>query len=125
LSTFTLDELERAIRHPVAEPPCALLAEIHSVLIYNLRTIPFTRHSAVLSLNRQLPETKYDWQHNHGVTLYDVIEAAGDIGNNWERVALRHTEGREGWQDALLGCLKDVRAYSTIALFLSHCPAAC
>jgi hypothetical protein len=61
-----------------------------------------------MSLNRQLPETTYYWENHHGVTLYDVVEAMGDIGNNWERVALRHQEGRDGWQDALFGCLKDV-----------------
>src|ERR1700721_2994087 len=52
LSPFTLDEFEHAIRHPVMDPPCPLLAEVHSALIYNLRTVPFTRHSAVLSLLR-------------------------------------------------------------------------
>src|SRR5208283_2707043 len=52
LSTFTLDEFEHAIRHSMPDPPCPLLAEVHSTLIYNLRTVPFTRHSAVLSLLR-------------------------------------------------------------------------
>ncbi|KAG1719258.1 chromatin remodeling complex protein [Suillus lakei] len=50
LSTFTMDEFEHALRHSLIDPPCALLGEIHSTLIYNLRTVPFTRHSAVLLL---------------------------------------------------------------------------
>jgi bromodomain adjacent to zinc finger domain protein 1A len=108
LSTFTLDEFERALRHHVADPPCLLLAEIHSVLIYNMRTVPFNRHSAVISLNRERPERGYHWKARHGVTLSELTEVLGDVGNNWERVALRHQEGREGWQDALVGCIKDV-----------------
>lgn len=50
LSTFTLDEFEQAIRHSIDSPPCELLAEVHSALLYNLRTVPFTRHAAVTSL---------------------------------------------------------------------------
>jgi bromodomain adjacent to zinc finger domain protein 1A len=44
-----------------------------------------------------------------GVSVDQLTAAMADAGNNWERVALRHSEGREGWEDALLGCLKDVR----------------
>jgi bromodomain adjacent to zinc finger domain protein 1A len=108
LSTFTLDEFERALRHSVVDPPCLLLAEVHAVLIYNMRTVPFNRHSAVISMNRELPEREYFWKAHHGVTLSELTEAMGDIGNNWERVALRHQEGRDGWEDALVGCIKDV-----------------
>jgi len=32
-----------------------------------------------------------------------------EVGNNWERVPLRAAEGREGWEEALVGCLTDVR----------------
>jgi hypothetical protein len=34
-----------------------------------------------------------------------------EVGNNWERVALRHSDGRDGWEDALFGCLKDVCSF--------------
>ena len=37
-------------------------------------------------------------------------DAMAEVGGNWERVALRVNEGREGWEDAMVGCLKDVRA---------------
>lgn len=105
LSTFTLDEFEHAIRHAVDDPPCSLLAEVHSTLIYNLRTVPFHRHSAVLSLLRAR-----DLEDNEvlGNDTDALINAMADIGNNWERVPLRFSEGRVGWEDALLGCLKDV-----------------
>lgn len=43
-----------------------------------------------------------------GVNTDQLSAAMSDIGNNWERVPLRHSEGREGWEEALIGCLKDV-----------------
>ncbi|KAJ7293284.1 hypothetical protein C8J57DRAFT_21670 [Mycena rebaudengoi] len=91
LSSFTLDEFEHAIRHSAVDIPCSMLAEIHSTLIYNLRTVPFQRHSALVSLLR----------------LKDLVEDEAEVGNNWERVPLRHSEGRDGWEDAVFGCLKD------------------
>jgi len=110
LSPFTLDELEHAVRHSVLDPPCPLLAEVHSALIYNLRTVPFTRHSAVLSLLRLKGDMEADEAVDDvfGVSIERLSTAMADIGNNWERVPLRYSEGREGWEDALLGCLKDV-----------------
>ncbi|KAG1755110.1 chromatin remodeling complex protein [Suillus paluster] len=106
LSTFTMDEFEHALRHSLIDPPCALLGEIHSTLIYNLRTVPFTRHSAVLSLLR-LQDTLEENHRVLGVTVDELAGAMADVGNNWERVPLRHTEMRDGWEEALLGCLKD------------------
>jgi bromodomain adjacent to zinc finger domain protein 1A len=106
LSPFTLDEFELALRHPVNDPPCNLLGEIHSTLIYNLRTVPFTRHSALVSLLRLKEDGDADPEF--GVTVDQLTAAMADVGNNWERVPLRHGEGREGWEEALVGCLKDV-----------------
>ncbi|GLB36320.1 putative williams-Beuren syndrome DDT (WSD), D-TOX E motif containing protein [Lyophyllum shimeji] len=117
LSGFTLDEFEHAIRHSVADPPCALLAEIHSTLIYNLRTVAFQRHSALVSLMRVHEEQLQRGDAEDvvlGVPFEELTAAMADVGNNWERVPLRHTEGREGWEDALVGCLKD---HATIANF--------
>ncbi|THU94815.1 chromatin remodeling complex protein [Dendrothele bispora CBS 962.96] len=110
LSTFTLDEFEHAVRHSVTDLPCTLLAEVHSTLIYNLRTVPFQRHSAVLSLLRLKEDLEEDGKDDApmlGITIEDLTAAMADVGNNWERVPLRASEGREGWEDALLGCLKD------------------
>lgn len=104
LSTFTLDELEHAIRHSLVEPPCQLVAEVHSSLVYNLRTVTFQRHSAVMSL-MNAPEADGD---ELGVTVEELTTAMADVGNNWERTPLRHGEGREGWEESLVGCLKDV-----------------
>ncbi|KAK0233457.1 chromatin remodeling complex protein [Armillaria fumosa] len=105
LSTFTLDEYEHAIRHSVEDPPCPLLAEVHSILIYNLRTVPFHRHSAVVSLMEVEASNSDDMLL--GQSISNLTAAMADIGNNWERVPLRHAEGRQGWEDALVGCLKD------------------
>lgn len=91
-----------------------MLAEIHSTLIYNLRTVPFARHSAVLSLLRRKEELLGKGEEDDntlGVSIDDLSAAMADVGNNWERVPLRFTEGREGWEDALLGCLKDVNIF--------------
>jgi hypothetical protein len=91
--------------------PCPLLAEVHSTLIYNLRTVAFARHSAVLSLLRrkeQLESQGLEDDEFFGVDTDQLSAAVSDIGNNWERVPLRFSEGREGWEEALVGCLKDV-----------------
>jgi bromodomain adjacent to zinc finger domain protein 1A len=116
LSTFTLDEFEHALRHAHPDPPCALLAEIHSTLIYNLRTVTFQRHSALVSLLRLKAEAEEAdcSDEKFGVSIEELTAAMADVGNNWERVPLRHTEGREGWEDALMGCLKDVGHLTSI-----------
>ncbi|KAF8203049.1 chromatin remodeling complex protein [Pholiota molesta] len=94
LSVFSLDEFENALRHSAVDQPCPLLAEIHSTLIYNLRTVSFVRHSALLSLLKQKEDLEAKRQP-------DIMP-------------LRHGEGREGWEDALVGCLKD---HATITSF--------
>ncbi|KAI9062985.1 chromatin remodeling complex protein [Trametes sanguinea] len=105
ISPFTMDDFDAALRHSLIEPPCQLLAEIHATLIYNLRTIPFNRHSAVLSLVER--KQKHGDNEVLGVTIEQLTTAMADVGNNWERAPLRHSEGREGWEESLVGCLKD------------------
>ncbi|KAJ7630650.1 chromatin remodeling complex protein [Roridomyces roridus] len=110
ISTFTLDEFEHAIQHTAMDTPCTLLAEIHAALLYNMRTIPFLRHSALLSLLRvkdTMEDEGLEPDTVYGVTIEELTAAMAEVGNNWERVPLRHSEGREGWEDALFGCLKD------------------
>lgn len=89
-----------------ADFSCALLAEAHATLIYNLRTVPFTRHSAIVSL---IP-LKDKLESVYGVSVDQLTAAMADVGNNWERAPLRHADGREGWEESLVGCLKDVSA---------------
>ena len=110
ISPFTLDEFEHAIRHSLPDPPCSLLAEIHSTLVYNLRTVSFQRHSALVSLLHHKEDLEAEGRPDHqlGISIEQLTTAMADFGNNWERVPLRHNEGREGWEDALVGCLKDV-----------------
>lgn len=107
LSTFTMDEYEAGLRHSVVEPICPLLAEIHSTLIYNLRTVPSNRHAAVISLTDKDDNPDIDTLVL-GVSVDSLTSAMADIGNNWERAPLRHGEGRDGWEESLIGCLKDV-----------------
>jgi len=107
LSTFTLDEFEAALRHNTSDPPCTLIAEIHATLIYNLRTVPFTRQTAITSLlDPPDPPLVFD------VHPENLTDAMLEVGNNWERVPLRAAEGREGWEEALVGCLTDVSTSS-------------
>lgn len=109
LSSFTLDEYEHALQHSLNDPPCNLIAEIHSVLIYNLRTIPFQRHAAVLSLLQEKESERPTTNEKTSLVSIDkLLEAVVDVGNNWERVPLKHGEDRQGWEEALIGCLKDV-----------------
>ena len=121
LSTFTLDEFEHAIRHALVEPPCQLIAEIHSSLIYNLRTVTFQRHSAVMSLMSD----SEDGDDDLGITTEELTTAMADVGNNWERTPLRHGEGREGWEESLVGCLKDVCLRFLLARICPDCSTAC
>ena len=117
LSTFTLDEFEHAMRHSLIEPQCTLLSEIHSTLLYNLRTVSFQRHSAIRSMmyaeNERMIAAGESPNEPTGYTVFGVdfqqlSNALSEVGSNWERVPLRSSEGREGWEDAVVGCLKDV-----------------
>ncbi|KAL0950970.1 hypothetical protein HGRIS_007718 [Hohenbuehelia grisea] len=110
LSTFTLDEYEHALRHNVVDLPCPLLAEIHSTLIYNLRNVPFTKNAAHFSFTRYRDAIKVNGMIDErimGVDVEQFLTAMGSVGGNWERVPLRPSESREGWEDALMGCLQD------------------
>ena len=110
------------------DPPCNLIAEIHSVMIYLLRTIPFHRAAAISSLVEEAHHAM-DIDEDEGVPLHDLVQAISDIGNNWERVPLKQSEGRFGWEDALAGCLKDVRIDSVVDVCvvadLVQIPLAC
>ena len=81
--------------------------------------MPFVRHSAVLSLlqrKEQLGAEGLEDEEYLGVNTDQLSAAMSDTGNNWERVPLRHAEGREGWEEALIGCLKDVRLFLFLLL---------
>lgn len=111
LSSFTLDDIEHAIRHSDPDQPVTLIAEIHSSLVYALRALSTHRHLAVLSL---LEET--DEKEMEGGVLTEVLtDALAEIGNNWERQPLRADEGRYGWEEAMIGCIKDVGHHALLS----------
>ena len=98
-----MDEYEYALKHTLGSN---LITEIHSVLIYNLRTIPFQRHAAILSLLEEKERGP-----SSEVTLVPIerlLECVVEVGSNWERIPLKHGDNRHGWEEALVGCLKDV-----------------
>lgn len=117
LSPFTLDEFEGAIRHNDIYQPVTLIAEIHSSLIYALRALSTHRHSAVVSFLNEDEEYKSDGEEvpiQYGIQTDQLTNALADVGNNWERQPLRVEEGRAGWEEALIGCLKDVSLTTAI-----------
>lgn len=118
ISPFTMDEFEGALRYTLPEPPCPLMAEIHSALIYNLRTVPCSRFSLLQSL-AELEEAVGPDDEVLGVSLHDLNEIVGGVGNNWERAPLRPSSTRDGWEESLIGCLKDVGDFHTL-----HCSTA-
>jgi len=78
-----------------------------------MRQVPFVRHSALLSLLREKESREGVGLADEpvlGVSTDELTAAMADVGNNWERIPLRPAEGRDGWEDALVGCLKDVRS---------------
>ncbi|KAF7339722.1 Chromatin remodeling complex protein [Mycena sanguinolenta] len=89
LSPITLDEFEHTVQHSVADTP-----DMQAMISFHYEK------------ERLLSEGKEDVKVL-GVSIDELTAAMTEVGNNWERVALRHSEGREGWEEALFGCLKD------------------
>lgn len=115
-----MDEYEAALRHRYEDPPCHLLAEIHSTLIYLLRTVHFNRHTAVLSLMDLPADDDESLAENFGIKIMELTGHMADVGNNWERAPLRLSEDRAGWEESLVGCLKDVRLAFDNILFTTN-----
>ena len=53
-------------------------------------------------------EPKFEGFDSNAPSVQDLVAAMADVGNNWERVPLKPSEGRQGWEEALIGCMKDV-----------------
>lgn len=89
-----------------------MTAEAHVALLYVLRTVqPVKRHPAVISLmeEKELEDAGgLDSIGEQGAPLSKLLDVLGDVGNGWERSPLKSAENREGWEDAVVGCLKDV-----------------
>ena len=112
MSSFTLDEFERALRHGLVDPPCRLLSEIHVALLNVIAEKPFDRHCAVVSLMdlKNVESTPYDKDDDWQVEIDELLAALADVGVSWEVTlpALVGDEKREGWENTLVGVLKDV-----------------
>ncbi|KAF7306668.1 hypothetical protein MIND_00458400 [Mycena indigotica] len=104
LSTITLDEFEHAIQHSVKGLPCSILSEVHTSLIHVLRGVPFIKHSAAISL---IAPQNLQPKLLFGVSVDTLTAEMNNHGGDWERAPLKIQEGRGGWEDAMLGCLKD------------------
>ena len=122
LSTFTLDEYESAIRHNTNDPPCTLIAEVHATLLYLLRSLTSAkRHTAVISLLhlRDEQEANGTVPVNEPLSIDELIAGMSDVGNNWERQPLKASENRAGWEESLVGCLKEVCRTLIFGLWVS------
>jgi len=83
---------------------CFLIAEIHTCLAYNIRQVPGQRNTASTSLY----EVDQEGMNSvNGPPTEELLNALAARGGNWERAPLRNTPDREGWQDAIIGLLKD------------------
>ncbi|KAG5221535.1 Bromodomain adjacent to zinc finger domain protein [Salix suchowensis] len=61
--------------------------EVHSTLIYNLRSVPFVKYAAVNSLESNGLESV------HGVDRQTLVSTMYNLSGNWERQPLRSSEG--------------------------------
>ncbi|KAI9462511.1 chromatin remodeling complex protein [Lactarius psammicola] len=111
------------IRHTLVEPSCQLIAEVHSSLIYNLRTVAFQRHSAVGSL-MSASEDEDDDNDDLGVTVKALTTAMADVGNNWERTPLRHSGRTRRVGRVISGCIKDHATLSSFPTLRRHQPSS-
>lgn len=129
ISSMALDDFESALRHPVAEPPCVLLAEMHAVLLNAIvRDGPHSRDLAPAAVAQRRAAARRDeaspleapadeadvkgpLDDDTASELSDspereVLEAAREIGRGWQRSELQD-EVRTGWERHLVGCLVD------------------
>lgn len=126
LSPIAFDDLDAALRHPTHDPPCPLLAEVHAALLQTIvRDGAHSRDMAPAMVQarqrmHEAPEVLEepekpadDAKSDQSSDLDDldespervVIDAAYDIGHQWERRALKAEDGRRGWESHLVGCL--------------------
>lgn len=52
----------------------------------------------------------WDGEGDREVSIDQLLKALSDVGNGWEKRTLKEKDGRRGWEEALVGCIKDVSA---------------
>jgi len=104
LATFTLDEFEASIRHSTTEIPCLLIAEVHVALMGVLRNLYGQKTQPALVSLMQEDDSEADL-----VPVQDLLTRMEPFGQMWDKTPPKTSDGRVGWEDALIGCLKDVR----------------
>ena len=134
LSSIALDDLEGALRHPVCDPPCALLCEVHGTLLSAIvrdgthcrewapatvaqkrKTEPAAHDTPDVSMTAAEEDTKeataMDDSASELSDLSDspereVMDAAREMGRGWARKEMQD-EVRSGWERQLVGCLAE------------------
>ncbi|KAH7104205.1 hypothetical protein BKA62DRAFT_497973 [Auriculariales sp. MPI-PUGE-AT-0066] len=102
LSTFTLDDFESALRHNTSEVTCSLIAEVHVALMGVLRNLHAQKHQPALVSLMQEDDAETDL-----VPVQDLLTRMETYGQTWEKQLPKAADGRSGWEDSLVGCLKD------------------
>lgn len=123
ISNMALDDLNGALRHPVSDPPCPLLAEVHAVLLNAIvRDGTHSRDLAPAAIAQrralqdiELPEEEASDEKQDSASdvseLSDsperhVLDAARELSEGWSRRQL-NDEYRRGWERSVMGCLVD------------------
>lgn len=123
ISHMALDDLDGALRHPVSDPPCPLLAEVHAVLLNAIvRDGAHSRDLAPAAVAQrralqdvEMPEEETSDEQQDAASdvseLSDsperhVLDAARELSDGWSRRQLSD-EHRRGWERSVMGCLVD------------------
>lgn len=85
------------------------MAEVHTCLAYNIRQVTGQRNTASSSLYETY-QSSIQVDGESVLPIEELLTALSARGGNWERSPLRNTPNRDGWQDAVIGLIKDVRS---------------
>jgi hypothetical protein len=124
LSPFTLDDFEQALYHndPYTSP-APIMAEIHATLINALIRDVTAGHEPVrpISLTGRADENDTDyWEGKKGTTAETLRPTAEALGGTWAAKPLKSSDGRKGWESALVGLLWQRATLDTLPSYLDN-----
>lgn len=124
LSSFTLDDYQQALYHtdPYSSPT-PLITEIHSTILNALIRDLATGHAPVRPISLTgLPDdndTDY-WEGTKGATAETLRPIVEPLSHIWAAKYLKATDGRKGWELALVGCLWQRATLDTLPNYLDN-----
>lgn len=124
LSPFTLDDYQQALyQNDTYSPAPPLIVEIHATLINALIRDLATGHDAVrpISLTGKADDNDTDyWEGKKGTTAETLRPVAEPLSFSWAAKYLKASEGRKGWESALIGCLWQRATLDTLPHYLDN-----